>query len=255
MKTTLPSNKKLFIPYFPFGYPDLEQSIDIIEALAKNGADAIEIGMSFSDPLADGPVIQHATQIALENGVTVEKTLEAVVELRARGVDIPIFLMGYFNPILAFGLRNFTQRVNELGVAGLIIPDLPLEESDELTSILGEASLIQMIAPTTPPERLEMLAKHASGFIYLVSMTGVTGSGTNYAGNLSDLVSEVKRYTSVPVCVGFGVSTFEKAKTLSIVCDGVVVGTRVIQEVERAKDKVSAATTLAKGFADAIARK
>lgn len=254
MKTINP-NKKLFIPYFPFGYPTIESSLDIIETLAKNGADAIEIGMSFSDPLADGPVIQHATQIALNNGVTVKKTLDAVAELRARGVDIPIFLMGYYNPILAFGLKNFTDQITQLEVAGLIIPDLPLEESGDLTPLLGKVSLVQMIAPTTPPDRLSDLAKHASGFIYLVSMTGITGSESNYARNLGDLVQTIKHYTEVPICVGFGVSTFEKAKTLSILCDGIVVGTRMIQEVERADDKVAAAAALARGFAGAIARK
>jgi len=255
MKRSLASLKKLFIPYFPFGFPTQELSIDIIEALAKNGADAIEIGMSFSDPLADGPVIQHATQIALNNGVTVAKTLNAVEELRARDVTIPIFLMGYYNPILAFGLSNFARRINDLVITGLIIPDLPIEEAGELTPLLGDVSLVQMIAPTTPPDRLETLAKNASGFIYLVSMTGVTGSGMGVAGNLSELVMEVKNHTEVPVCVGFGVSSFEKAKTLSYICDGIVVGTRVIQEVENADDKVAAAAALAAGFAEAISGK
>ncbi len=130
-------NKPIFMPYFPLGYPDLDTSIDVIEALAKNGADLIEVGLSFSDPLADGPVIQHATQIALEKGITVKKSLEAVKELRERGVDIPLILMGYYNPMLAYGLEKFVRDAKEAGADGFIIPDLPMEESEEFESILN----------------------------------------------------------------------------------------------------------------------
>src|SRR6185503_20961823 len=130
-------NKPIFMPYFPLGYPDLDTSIDVIEALAKNGADLIEVGLSFSDPLADGPVIQHATQIALEEGITVKKSLEAVKELRKRGVDIPLVMMGYYNPMLAYGLEKFVHDAVEAGVDGFIVPDLPMEESEEFTSIVG----------------------------------------------------------------------------------------------------------------------
>src|SRR5512145_1124522 len=130
-------NKPIFMPYFPFGYPDLDTSIDVIEALAKNGADLIEVGLSFSDPLADGPVIQHATQIALEKGITVKKSLEAVKELRNRGVDIPLILMGYYNPMLAYGLEKFVRDAEESGADGFIIPDLPMEEADEFVVATG----------------------------------------------------------------------------------------------------------------------
>src|SRR5512145_1634044 len=133
-------NKPIFMPYFPFGYPDLGTSIDVIEALAKNGADLIEVGLSFSDPLADGPVIQKATQVALEQGITVRKSLEAVRELRERGVEIPLVLMGYYNPMLAYGLEKFVCDAIDAGVDGFIIPDLPLEESDEFTSALSGAT-------------------------------------------------------------------------------------------------------------------
>src|SRR5215510_3817168 len=124
-------NKPIFMPYFPLGYPNLETSIDVIEALANHGADLIEVGLSFSDPLADGPVIQHATQIALEKGITVKKSLEAVRELRQRGVDIPLVLMGYYNPMLAYGLEKFVSDAVETGADGFIVPDLPIEESEE----------------------------------------------------------------------------------------------------------------------------
>src|SRR5215216_1522821 len=129
--------KPIFMPYFPLGYPDLATSIDVIEALAKNGADLIEVGLSFSDPLADGPVIQQATQIALEKGITVKKALDAVTELRKRGVDIPLVLMGYYNPMLAYGLEKFVCDAVEAGADGFIVPDLPMEEADELISVLS----------------------------------------------------------------------------------------------------------------------
>ncbi len=149
-------NKPIFMPYFPLGYPDLETSIDVIEALAKNGADLIEVGLSFSDPLADGPVIQQATQVALEKGITVRKSLEAVKELRSRGVNIPLMLMGYYNPMLAYGLEKFIRDAVDAGADGFIIPDLPWRRQDEFTSRFGRCGwpsanlpLIQMLAPTT----------------------------------------------------------------------------------------------------------
>ena len=158
--------KPIFMPYFPLGYPDLETSVDVIEALAKNGADLIEVGLSFSDPLADGPVIQQATQVALEKGITVKKSLEAVKELRKRGVTIPLILMGYYNPMLAYGLEKFIRDAKEAGADGFIIPDLPLEEAEEFTSVAGGMPLIQMLAPTSPDERMEEIARNAKGFIY-----------------------------------------------------------------------------------------
>jgi len=243
---------KIFIPYYPFGYPTLPLSIDILETLAKNGADALEIGMSFSDPLADGPVIQHATQIALSNGVTVKKTFEAVEELRRRNVTIPLYLMGYYNPILAYGVKNFIQRVEHLKISGLIIPDLPLEEANDLIPFLDQSALIRMISPTTPYERVERLATGAKGFIYLVGMTGVTGSGREHSKSLGQLVTHIRNFTDIPICVGFGVSDYQKARQVSEICDGVVVGTKIIKEVESAEDKVSTAMELAQGFKKAI---
>ena len=135
-------NKPIFMPYFPLGYPDLETSVDVIEALAKNGADLIEVGLSFSDPLADGPVIQQATQVALEKGITIKKSLEAVKELRKRGVTIPFILMGYFNPMLAYGLEKFVRDAAEAGADGFIVPDLPMEEAEEFMSALSGATSV-----------------------------------------------------------------------------------------------------------------
>jgi tryptophan synthase alpha chain len=250
--------KPIFMPYFPLGYPDLETSIDVIEALARNGADLIEVGLSFSDPLADGPVVQQATQVALEKGITVKKSLEAVKELRRRGVDIPLILMGYYNPMLAYGLEKFVRDAANVGVDGFIVPDLPLEEAEEFTSVLAGAShdpllsLIQMLAPTTPNERMEKIARNARGFIYLVSVTGVTGERQSISEGLGDLIARVREHTSVPVCVGFGIGTPQQAKEVGRMADGVIVGTACVRVIGGSETPVETAKELAGQFSLAL---
>jgi len=245
-------NKPIFMPYFPLGYPDLDTSIDVIEALAKNGADLIEVGLSFSDPLADGPVIQQATQVALEKGITVKKSLAAVAELRRRGVNIPLILMGYYNPMLAYGLEKFIHDAREVGADGFIIPDLPMEEAEEFQSINGELPLIQMLAPTSPNERMEMIARNARGFIYLVSVTGVTGARTSISDGLGDLIARVREHTSAPVCVGFGIGTPEQARQVGALADGVIVGSACVKTIGGSEKPIEAAREFAKSFADAL---
>ena len=268
-------NKPIFMPYFPLGYPDLSTSVDVIEALAKNGADLIEVGLSFSDPLADGPVIQQATQIALEKGITVRKSLEAVKELRNRGVTIPLILMGYYNPMLAYGLEKFVRDAKEVGADGFIIPDLPMEEAEEFTSIAnagrvdGDGSqyaenatrpspsyrdlpLIQMLAPTSPDERIESIARKAKGFIYLVSVTGVTGERREISNDLGALIARVRSHTSVPVCVGFGISTPEQAKQVGQLADGVIVGSACVKTIGGSEHPVEAAREFAREFKEAL---
>ncbi|HEX9388844.1 MAG TPA: tryptophan synthase subunit alpha [Anaerolineales bacterium] len=252
-------NKPIFMPYFPLGYPDLDTSIDVIEALAQNGADLIEVGLSFSDPLADGPVIQKATQVALEKGITIRKSLEALKELRNRGVDIPLVLMGYYNPMLAYGLERFICDSIDAGADGFIVPDLPMEESDEFSIALSGAvgkdealPLIQMLAPTTPNERMEMIARNAKGFIYLVSVTGVTGERKSISEGLGDLISRVREHTFAPVCVGFGIGTPEQAKEVGKMADGVIVGTACVRTIGESKTPVEAAKQFATEFRDAL---
>jgi tryptophan synthase alpha chain len=247
-------NKPIFMPYFPLGYPNLDTSIDVIEALAKNGADLIEVGLSFSDPLADGPVIQQATQVALEKGITVRKSLEAIKEIRRRGVEIPLILMGYYNPMLAYGLEKFVCDAVNAGVDGFIVPDLPMEESEEFASALRgvEASLIPMLAPTSSPARMEMIARTAKGFIYLVSVTGVTGERKSISEGLSELVARVREHTSVPVCVGFGISTPEQAKEVGKMADGVIVGTACVKTIGGSPEPVQAAKQFAAEFRSAL---
>lgn len=246
------ANKPIFMPYFPLGYPDLETSIDVIESLAKNGADLIEVGLSFSDPLADGPVIQRATQIALEKGITVRKSLTAVKELRHRGVDIPLILMGYYNPMLAYGLEKFVRDAQEAGADGFIIPDLPMEEAEEFTSAAGDLPLIPMLAPTSPDERMERIARNAQGFIYLVSVTGVTGERTSISEGLGELIAQVREHTSAPVCVGFGISTPEQAKEVGKMADGVIVGSTCVKTIGGSENPVRAAREFARSFRDAL---
>jgi tryptophan synthase alpha chain len=251
------TNKPIFMPYFPLGYPDLNTSIDVIEALAKHGADLIEVGLSFSDPLADGPVIQKATQVALEKGITVRKSLEAMKELRKRSVDIPLVLMGYYNPMLAYGLEKFVCDAIDAGADGFIIPDLPPEEAYEFRSALSaggevEAPLIQMLAPITPNERMEMIARNAQGFIYLVSVTGVTGERKSISEGLGDLISRVREHTTVPVCVGFGISTPEQAREVGKMADGVIVGTACVRTIGSSEKPIETAKQFAVEFQTAL---
>lgn len=254
-------NKPIFMPYFPLGYPSLEISVDVIEALGKHGADVIEVGLSFSDPLADGPVIQKATQIALEQGITVPKLLAGVTELRRRGVTIPLILMGYYNPILAYGLARFVEDAQAAGVDGFIIPDLPPEEAEDFEGALVEAvreptlPLIRMLAPTTPGERMEMVARGANGFIYLVSVTGITGERKEMATGLAELIAQVRAHTSAPVCVGFGIGTPEQARAVGAIADGVIVGSACVRTIGESAAPVETARAFAKSFSEALSER
>lgn len=247
-------NKPIFMPYYPVGYPDIPTSIDVLEALANNGADLIEVGLSFSDPLADGPVIQKATQTALEQGITTRKVLQAVAELRQRGVEIPLVLMGYYNPMLAYGLEKFVHDTIEAGADGFIIPDLPPEEAEELRAVLNGLPQITMLAPTTSDERMEAIARDAQGFIYLVSVTGVTGSRTGVPDGLAELVARVRQHTSVPVCVGFGIGTPEQARAIGAIADGVIVGSACVREIGESEQPVETARQFAGKFKEALKR-
>ncbi len=247
--------KPIFMPYFPLGYPDLETSIDVIETLARNGADLIETGLSFSDPIADGPVIQKATQIALENGITLKKSLQAVAELRRRGVTIPLVLMSYYNPILSYGLERFTSDAQVAGADGYIIPDLPPEEAGEFERFAEDLPLIRMLAPTTPPGRMKSVAGCAKGFIYLVSVTGVTGARQSLAEGLEELVENVRCHVHVPVCVGFGIGTPEQARAVGALADGVIVGSACVRAIGASKNPVETAAEFAQIFSEALSRK
>lgn len=252
------THRPAFMPYYPLGYPTPEISVDVIEALAKNGADLIEVGLPFSDPLADGPVIQRATQIALEQGMTVKRALAAVRELRlARGVSIPLILMGYFNPLLAYGLPRLAEEATRSGADGFIVPDLPPEESEELGLELGELPLIQMLAPTTSAQRAARIAQSARGFLYLVSLTGVTGARNALPEGLPEFIASVRAVqtrhsASLPLCVGFGIGTPEQARAVGQIADGVIVGSACVKAIGESTDPARAAHEFAQTFRAAL---
>ncbi len=232
------------MPYFTLGYPDPATSLDVVEAIAGAGADLIELGVPFSDPLADGPTIQHSTQVALEQGVNAAQCIEMVAELRARGVTQPFMLMGYVNPILAFGAERFVTVATAAGADGLIVPDLPPEEAVEI-EIVCEArgrALVYLLAPTSPPERIELLAGRTTGFLYLVSLAGVTGARDALPPHLADFVQRVRAVACTPLAVGFGISTPEQARAVGQLADGVIVGSALIKAAGQGDDPAQAAT-------------
>ncbi len=226
------------MPYYTLGYPDRETALEVVGAIAGE-SDLLELGVPFSDPLADGPTIQHSTQQALAAGTTSAGCLEMVAELRRRGVSTPALLMGYYNPILAYGEAAYVRDAAAAGADGFIVPDLPVEEADSLEELAGEAglALIHMLAPTSDPHRVAAVAGRARGFIYMVSLTGVTGAQAGPDSRLQAFVAGVRRQASVPVAVGFGIKTPEQAAHVGSFADGVIVGTALIRAVEGAPDE------------------
>jgi tryptophan synthase alpha chain len=224
-------HRAAFLPYFPVGYPTYAESLDIIEAVANTGVDGFEIGMPFSDPLADGPTIQAATQVALENGTTVRRCLDAVRELRGRGVRQPMLMMGYLNPILAYGPEKFVQDAKTAGADGLIVPDLPPEEAKVLEVNCAEngLALVFFLAPTSSDERIALVSARTSGFIYMVSVTGVTGARTNLPPDLTDFIARVRAQTDKPLVVGFGIGQPEQARAMNNLTDGFIVGSALVK--------------------------
>lgn len=220
-----------FLPYFPIGYPTYEQSLEAIVAMAKVGVDGFEIGIPFSDPLADGPTIQAATQIALENGITVRRCLEAVRDLRARGVMQPMLFMGYMNPLLAYGLESFVRDARSAGADGLIVPDLPPEEAALLSTLCAREglALVFFLAPTSNASRIALVAEKTTGFIYVVSVTGVTGARTELPPDLTAFIQRVRAQTDQPLVMGFGISQPQQARMMNDLLDGFIVGSALVK--------------------------
>lgn len=233
-ETIKAENRAALITYIAAGDPNVEVSTDIFQALPDAGADIIELGMPFTDPMADGPTIQAATVRALDAGMTMIKTLKMVEEFRTKNQDTPIILMGYFNPIYVYGCEKFIQDAAKAGVDGLIIVDLPPEEDHELTPFAKEAGIdfIRLITPVTEDERLETLLSTASGFLYYVSITGVTGSQSANVSDVCAHIEKIKEKTNLPIAVGFGIKSPEDAQQFSTFADGVVVGSALVSEIE-----------------------
>jgi tryptophan synthase alpha chain len=225
-------HRAALIPYITGGFPDPRQFVDLAVATLEAGADALEIGIPFSDPLLDGASIQRSQQAALEAGVTPADCLGYAEAVRSR-VDKPVLFMGAYNPILAYGLERFCKEAYQVGILGLLIPDLPLEEQEELRASAHDQSLhvIEFIAPTSTPERLSRICSAASGFIYCISVAGVTGVRRSVADTAGPLVDRVRACTEVPVAVGFGIAGPDQAREVAAFADGVIVGTAMIDRI------------------------
>jgi tryptophan synthase alpha chain len=231
---------KALIPYVTVGYPSIESTMKVVPLLASSGCDLVELGIPFSDPLADGVTIQKASFCALESGVTPELCLEVARELSQK-VNIPLVFMTYFNPVFSYGLEEFCNACTRSGIDGLIIPDLPPDEGSELEIISQKDNidLVYLLAPTSSKARIRLVAEKSRGFIYLVSVTGVTGVRDSLPPGLDAFVARVRKIAAQPLCVGFGISTTEQAKRVAQIADGVIVGSRVIQLMEADDNLVS----------------
>lgn len=217
-------------PYVTVGYPRLDSTVAVVKALSAAGADVIELGIPFSDPLADGPTIQASSFAALENGVTPEKCLATVSEIRSAGVRTPLVLMGYFNPVLSYGPERFCRDAAAAGADGMIVPDLSIEESDALAGPAAQAGLaiVPLLALTSTDARIARACRSARGFIYCVSVLGVTGARAHMSGRVRGLVEKVRANTDIPVAVGFGISKPEHVAQVARFADGVAVGGALI---------------------------
>lgn len=225
--------RSALVPFITAGFPEVELIEELVLEMEQAGADLIELGVPFSDPLADGPVIQRASALALKNGVTLHLVLEMVQDIREKS-QIPILLMGYFNPILRWGVGEFLEAAREAGVDGLIIPDLPPEEAEELMARSAQVgmSLVFLIAPTTPPQRIKFIDRCSTDFSYCVSLTGVTGPREILPPEIHHFLRRVRQNTEKPFVVGFGISKPEHVEQLAPHADGVVVGSALIRQIE-----------------------
>lgn len=231
------ADDKLMSLFITAGYPDLESTVDLILGFEENGADMIELGMPFSDPLADGPTIQYSSDVAIKNGITMDKIFEMVKEVRKQS-EIPIILMGYMNPALRFGVDKFTQKAREAGVDGLIIPDIPLEENGIIKEHAekNDLDIIHLVAPNTSDERMKRADENSQGFVYCVSVTGVTGArdGEEVSKSVERFIERVRaNITRNSVMVGFGIKTHEDAQNIASNADGFIVGSALIDTIKK----------------------
>jgi tryptophan synthase alpha chain len=238
---------KALVIYITAGHPDRAQSLALLRGIANAGADVIELGVPFSDPLADGPVIQASSQRALEQGMTFDGVLELAAEAR---VDVPLVLFSYLNPIVAAGPKALA-RAAASGINGMLVTDLPVGGDPDVEREIGESALafVRLVAPTTPTPRMAEIAKHGSGFVYLISRLGVTGMRNEIASGLAETIDRLRSATKLPVCVGFGISTPAQAREVAKLADGVVVGSAVVRAAETSVD---AAVSLVREMRKAI---
>ncbi|MEM6303312.1 MAG: tryptophan synthase subunit alpha [Pseudomonadota bacterium] len=245
-------DRKAFVAYVMAGDPDYAASLEVVKGLPGAGVDVIELGLPFTDPMADGPTIQLAGQRALEGGMTLDKTLQLAADFRKNDDTTPIVLMGYYNPIYSMGVEAFLKAAAEAGIDGLIVVDLPPEEDAELCLPAAKAGLnfIRLATPTTDEARLPQVLKNTSGFVYYVSITGITGAAEAEAGDVGPEVKRIQEASGLPVVVGFGVNTPEKSRAIAGVADGVVVGSAIVSRIgkgESTTDVLAFVKSLADG--------
>jgi len=249
---TTPQHKAL-IAYVTVGYPSIEATLQVVPALVEGGCDIIELGIPFSDPLSDGTTIQRASHGALQQGVTPKLCIEVAHRLHQM-VDVPLIFMSYFNPLLHYGLDAFCAASSEVGIDGLIIPDLPPEEGMELERLTEgyQLDLIYLITPTSTEERLRLVAARSRGFIYAVSLRGITGARETLPADLESFLARVRDITSQPLCVGFGIATPEQARRVVNIADGVIIGSRIMEIVENSNQPGPAAQAFVAQIKNAI---
>ena len=234
-------NKKAIVPYICAGDPNLETTEEIILALATNGADVIEVGVPFSDPMADGPSIQYACQRAIDAGTTLKKIFEMIVRIRKQ-TDVPLVLFSYYNVLFNGGFNNNVKTAKEIGIDGMLIVDVPFEEYDEVEPILkaNEMHLIRLVAPTTDGERLEKILEDATGFVYCITVRGVTGARAKLPADLQERLEKIQNLSKAPIVAGFGISSGDMAKPIAKHSDGVVVGSAFVNRIEKSNTKEEA---------------
>ena len=229
------NGKKALVAFYTAGDPDLSASKDIFAVIEKNGADIIEIGVPFSDPLADGPTIQASSHRSLQKGTTLKKIIQLVADIRKTS-ELPIILMTSFNPVFVYGKKEFVADAVKAGVDGMIIPDLPPEEAEEFLGIAEGLDLVFLLAPTSTPARIQQVGKVSKGFIYYISLTGTTGTKEALSAGLKKKINEIKKSVSLPVLVGFGVSGPEQAKQAAEASDGVIIGSAIVKLIAEHSD-------------------
>ena len=225
------NGNKALVAFYTAGDPDMDASKEIFAVIEKNGADIVEIGVPFSDPLADGPTIQASSYRSLNNGTTLKKIIRMVADIRKTS-ELPVVLMTSFNPIFVYGQKEFVADAVKAGVDGVIIPDLPHEEAEEFLAIADGLDMIFLLAPTSTPDRIQQIGKISKGFIYYISLTGTTGTKESLSVGLEEKVSEIKNSVSLPVLVGFGISGPEQAAEAAKVSDGVILGSAIVKLIE-----------------------
>ena len=225
------NGNKALVAFYTAGDPDMDASKEIFAVIEKNGADIVEIGVPFSDPLADGPTIQASSHRSLNNGTTLKKIIRMVADIRKTS-ELPVVLMTSFNPIFVYGQKEFVADAVKAGVDGVIIPDLPHEEAEEFLAIADGLDMIFLLAPTSTPDRVQQIGKVSKGFIYYISLTGTTGTKESLSVGLEEKVSEIKNSVSLPVLVGFGISGPEQAAEAAKASDGVILGSAIVKLIE-----------------------